>query len=177
MNGFSKGAPKQWIHRQPQRCQNRQRGCLEATYSTGSAYSAKKDVEGLPYAVKNPLQLLMDSRGGSIVSLRPKTRICQWHTEHLQSYFRKAAHSRACHSGQCKVLKLQNFRSVLDPIHSQCCLFSYAQIGKIQEVTDQRILPILWRLNWNNACFGTKVSTNCLNLPFCWNHMFAWVWY
>ena len=40
------------------------------------AYSAKNDVEGLPYAEKNPSQLPMDSREGSTVSLSPMTRIC-----------------------------------------------------------------------------------------------------
>ena len=38
----------------------------------------KNDVEGLTYAVKNPLQLPMDSREGSTVALGPKARICQW---------------------------------------------------------------------------------------------------
>ena len=47
----------------------------------------KDDVEGLPYSVRNPLQLPTDSREGSIVSLSPMTRIFQWHTENLQSYF------------------------------------------------------------------------------------------
>ena len=36
-------------------------------------------------------------------------------------------------------------RSVLHPIRGQCCFLLYAQIDKIQEVTDQRRLPILWR--------------------------------
>ena len=103
----------------------------------------KNDVEGLPYAGKNPLQLPMDSREGSIVSLSSMTRICSGRTGRL----RKTAHSRACHGGQCKVLPLQPFRSVLDPIRGHCCFLSFAQIGKIQEVTDQRMLPILWRLN------------------------------
>ena len=40
------------------------------------AHSAKNDVEGLPYAEKNRLQLPMDSREGSIVSLSSMTRIC-----------------------------------------------------------------------------------------------------
>ena len=143
---------KQWIRRWPQRCQNCHRGCREATYSTGSAYSAKNDVEGLPYARKNPLQLSMDSREGSIVALSPKTRICQWRTGRLQSIFREAAHCRACHGGQCKVLKFQPFRSVLDPICGQCCFLSYTQMGTVQEVTDQCTLPILRRLNWNHFC-------------------------
>ena len=55
---------------------NRHRGCPEATYSTGNALSAQKDVEGLPYAGKNSLQVPMDSHQGSIVALDPKTRIC-----------------------------------------------------------------------------------------------------
>ena len=53
--------------------------------------------------------------------------------------FRWTAQRRPRHSGQCKVLKLQPFRSVLDPIRDQCCFLSCAQISKIQEVTDQRI--------------------------------------
>ena len=40
-----------------QRCQNRDRGCPEVTYSTGSAHSAKNDVEGLPYAGKKFLEI------------------------------------------------------------------------------------------------------------------------
>ena len=75
--------------------------------------------------------------------------------------FRYTAHRWACHRGQ-------PFRSILDPIHDQCCFFSYAQIGKIQEVTDQ---------HWNNLCLGYTVSKNCSNLSFCWNQMFTWVWY
>ena len=99
-NRFSRGAPKQWTHRWLQRCQNCLRGCPGEPYSTGSAYSAKNDVVGLPSAGKNPLQLPMDSREGSIVSVSPMTRICQWRTGHLQSSCRLTAHSRACHSGQ-----------------------------------------------------------------------------
>ena len=72
LNGFSRGAPRQWIHRWPQRCQNCHRGCLEATYSTGNAYSARNDVEGLPYAEKNPLQLQMNSREGVNCFPEPK---------------------------------------------------------------------------------------------------------
>ena len=49
---------------------------------------------------------------------------------------RLTAYSRACHSGQCKVLKLQTFRSVLDQIRSQYCFLLYAQSGEVQEVTD-----------------------------------------
>ena len=45
------------------------------TYSTGSALSAKTDVEGLPYVWKFPLQLPMDSGEGSIVSPSLKIRI------------------------------------------------------------------------------------------------------
>ena len=40
-------------------------GAPEVTHSTGSAHSAKSDVEGLPYVVENPLQVPMDSREGS----------------------------------------------------------------------------------------------------------------
>ena len=61
-------------------------------------------------------------------------------------FLRYSAQRRARHSGQCKILKLQPFRSVLDPIRGQCCFLSCAQIGKIQEVTEQRILSTLWRL-------------------------------
>ena len=50
--------------------------CPEATYSTGSAHSGKHDVEGLPFAEKNPVQVPMYSREGSIVALGPKTCIC-----------------------------------------------------------------------------------------------------
>ena len=61
--------------------------CPAATYSTGNAYSAKNDVEGLPCAGKNSLQVPMDSREGSIDALGPKTRICQWRTGRLHSNF------------------------------------------------------------------------------------------
>ena len=81
-NGVSSGAPRQWIHRWPQRCQNRNRGCLEVTYRTGNTHSAKTDVEGLPCAGTSPLQLPTDSREGSINSL-PESKgshlsIAQW---------------------------------------------------------------------------------------------------
>ena len=36
--------------------------CPGESYSTGIAFSAKNDVDGLPHAVNNPLQLPMDSR-------------------------------------------------------------------------------------------------------------------
>ena len=85
LNGFSRGAPRQRIHRWPQRHQNRDRGCLEVThstrgclevtYSTGSAHSTTNDVEELPFVEKNPMQLPLDSREGSIVSLSPESRI------------------------------------------------------------------------------------------------------
>ena len=69
----------------------------------------------------------------------------------IPSYlFRWTAHRRACHCGQCWVLKLQIFKSVFDPLRDQCCFLLYTQLGKVQEITDQRILPILWRLNWNH---------------------------
>ena len=76
---------------------------------------------------------------GSIVVLSPKTFICQWHTEHLQSYFRLTAQRRACHGGQRKVLKFQTWKSVLDQSRGPCCFLSYAQMGKIQKVTNQHI--------------------------------------
>ena len=74
----------QWIHRWLRRCQNRDRGCPEVTYSIGSAHSAKTDVEGLPYVGKLPLQLPMDSGEGSIVSPSLKIRICQLRGGRLQ---------------------------------------------------------------------------------------------
>ena len=46
-------------------------------YSTQTEYSAKSDVGRLPYALKNPLQLPVDSREGWVVYLSPMTRICQ----------------------------------------------------------------------------------------------------
>ena len=42
LNGFSRGVPKQWIHRWPQRCRNFYRGCPEVACSTRNAYSTKK---------------------------------------------------------------------------------------------------------------------------------------
>ena len=64
-----------------------------------------------------------------------------------------------------------------DPSRCQSCFISCAQVGKIQEVTDQRTLSILWRLNLNHLCFGYSVCKNSSYLPFCWNHMFVGVWY
>ena len=132
----------------------------------------KNDVEGLPYAEK----ILCNFR-----RIPVKDQLfpwAQWRTEHLQSYFQVNCSSLGPVTvANANFSKLQPFRSVLDPTHSQCCFLSYGQIGKIQEVTDQRMLPILWHLNWNNLCLGYTVSKNCSNLPLCWNHMFAWVWY
>ena len=42
LKGFSRGAPKQWIRRWLQRCQNRHWGCPEVTCNNGKAYSAKE---------------------------------------------------------------------------------------------------------------------------------------
>ena len=64
---------------------NFHRRCPGATYSTRSACSAKLDVDRLTMCGKNHMQLPMDSLEGSIVSMSPKTRICKWRTEHLQS--------------------------------------------------------------------------------------------
>ena len=64
LNGFSRGALKQWIHRWPQGCRYCLRGCLGESYSTGIAYSAITDLEGPPDAVSNPVPLPMDSREG-----------------------------------------------------------------------------------------------------------------
>ena len=59
----------------------------QVTHSTGSAYWAKNDFEGLPYVVKNPLQLPMDSREGSLVSVIPKIRISSLRSGRLQLDF------------------------------------------------------------------------------------------
>ena len=56
-------------------------------------------------------------------------------------------------------------------------LASVAQICKIQEVTDQRKLPILWRLNWNHSCLRKTISKNWTYLPYCWNHSLTRSWY
>ena len=118
LNGSSRGAPKQWIHRWPQRCQNRHWGCSEVTYSTESAHSAKNDVERLPYAGKNPLQVPM--RINCLVS--PKFRICSLRSGRLQSDFpEKLPVDRPVLVGQRKVLNLQPFGSVLDPFRGRCC--------------------------------------------------------
>ena len=83
--------------------------------------------------------------------------------QNICSYmFRLTAHSGACHGGQCKVLKLQPLRSVSDPIRGQRCFLSCAQIGEIQEVTNQRIFPF---------CLGFSVPKNCSDLTFRWNQM------
>ena len=87
LNAFSTGAPKQWIHRWPQRCRNCHRGCPGESTAINLHIRQKNDDERLPYAGKNPLQLPMGSREGSILSASPKTRTCQWRIEHLQSYF------------------------------------------------------------------------------------------
>ena len=124
LNGFSRRIPKQWIHRWQQRCQICLRECPGELYSTQTAYAAENDVEGLPYAEKNPLQLPMDSREGSFVSLSPMTRIFKSVLNICSHNLWKTAHSRACQSGQHQVLKLQSFWSVLDPIRGQCRFLS-----------------------------------------------------
>ena len=68
-----------------------------------------------------------------------------------------------------KVLKFQPFRSIIDPVRGQWC-FLYTQVGKVQEVTDQRILPILRRLDWNHSCSRYAVSKVCADLPFRGTH-------
>ena len=94
LNGFSRGVPKKWRHRWQQRCQRCLRECLVVSNSTETACSAKHDVQGLPYAVQNPLQLPMDSREGSNVPFNPMTRIllmAYWTSAVMFSgYLRKA---------------------------------------------------------------------------------------
>ena len=58
---FSKWVPKQWVHRWQHICQSCLREYPVESCSTGTPYSAKHDVVGLTYAVRNPLQLPMDS--------------------------------------------------------------------------------------------------------------------
>ena len=86
----------------------------------------------------------MNSREGSIVALAQRLAsvngvldVCS------QISKKKNAQYRARHGGQRKVLKLQLFKSVLDPIRGPRRFLSYTQVGNIQEVTDQRMLPIL----------------------------------
>ena len=109
----------------------------------------------------------MDSREGSVVPLSPKIRICQLR--------RQTACRSARPGGQRKVLK--PFRSMFDPIRGRCCFFLYAQIAKVQEVTDQRMLPILRRSNWNHSCSRYAVSKDCADLPFRGNHSLTRGWY
>ena len=78
------------------------------------------------------------------------------------------AQRQACQGGQCEVLKLHPVRSVLDPIRGQHCFLLYAQLGKIQEVSDQRILPILLRSSWNRFCLVYAVPNDCSDLTFPW---------
>ena len=54
---------------------NRHRRCPEITCNIGNAHLAKKDVKRLPFSARNPLQVPMDSRERSIVSLSSKIRI------------------------------------------------------------------------------------------------------
>ena len=51
--GFQEEPPSSGVIAGPQRCQKRHRGCPEATCSTGSAHSAKRDFDGLPCTEKN----------------------------------------------------------------------------------------------------------------------------
>ena len=53
-----------------------------------------------------------------------------------------------------RMLKLARSRKLLI---SACCRYCGAWIERV-------------------LCLGYTVSKNCSNLPFCWNHMFAWVW-
>ena len=104
----------------------------------------------------------MDSRG-SIVALGPKTRICLWRTGRAQS---------ALHGGQRKVLELQPFRSVLDPIRGhQCCFPSNTQIRKVQEVSDQRLLPILSALELESLLLSICSLQGLCGLAIPWNHL------
>ena len=75
-NGFATGVSMRWIHCWHQTCQSCLRECPGESYIIGSAYSVRNHVKELPYAEKKFLQLPMDFREGSVVSLSPMTRIC-----------------------------------------------------------------------------------------------------
>ena len=112
----------------------------------------------------------MDSHEGSIVALG-------WRTGRVQPDFEVNCSTPGRHGGQRKVVKLQPFRSVFDPIRGQCCFLFYTQMGKVQEVTDQRILPTLRRLNWNHSCSRYAVSKDSADLSFHKNHPLTRGWY
>ena len=148
LNGFSRGAPRQWIHRWPQRCQNRHRGCPEATCSTGSAQSAKK-------MTSNRRTAKCGEKCAAIADGFPWRIICC--SGPKDSHLLIACWTPARHGGQRKVLKLQSFRSVLNPIRGQCCFHLCTQMGKVQKVTNQRMLSILRRLSCYYPCLGCSL--------------------
>ena len=154
----------------PQRCKSFHRRCLEATYNTGSACSARRRRRTATWAGKIPCNCRWIPVKKQLFPWAQKLAFVHGVLNICIHIFWKTAHSRACHGGHCKVLKLQLLRSVLDPIRGQCYFLSYSQICMIQEVTDQRRLPILWRLNWNQSCLRDIISKNWTNLPFRWNH-------
>ena len=121
LNGSSRGVPKQWIHRWLQRCQNCLRECLDESYSTQIAYLAKNVVQGLPYVVRNLLQLPMHSRekNNCFPEVKESLLLIACWTSAVK-IFGEIAHCWTGHSGQAKVLNLQSFRSVLYPIRGQC---------------------------------------------------------
>ena len=76
LNGCSRGAPKQSM---AAKMSNRHRECPEATYNTGNAYSAQDDVEGLPCAGKNLVQLPMTRRRDEALSLDVRETVRSHH--------------------------------------------------------------------------------------------------
>ena len=86
LNRFSRRVPKRRTQRWQQRCQSCLRECLVVSYSTQTAFSAKKISKNWHTRWKKPLQLPMGSREGAIVSLSPMTRIIQERAEHLSSH-------------------------------------------------------------------------------------------
>ena len=120
-----------------------ERGCPEVTYSTGSAHSAKNDVERLTCVWKNPLQFPIDSREGSIFSepQDPHSPIAQ--RTSAVGFFGKLPVDRPVLVANVRFCSFNPSGPSLIQFRGQCCFFLYAQTGKVQEVTDLRKLPIL----------------------------------
>ena len=173
LNGSSSGTPKQWNHCWQQRCQNYHRGALKQ-HTALEVHIWRRFLKRRRTAICEDTSLAIPVEdqlwpwAQRLAFVNCVLDVCSSFLGELLN-----AQRQACQGGQCEVLKLHPVRSVLDPIRGQHCFLLYAQLGKIQEVSDQRILPILLRSSWNRFCLVYTVPNDCSDLTFRENHALA----
>ena len=151
------------------------RECLEVTYNNGRTNSVRKDIKERSNSGKSLLQLPMDSREGSIVSL---SHLSIARCASAVIFFGWRCTAGSVKVAIAKVSKFQPFRPVLYPIRGNTASFCMLNLARSRK----SLISAYYRFCGARIgiIFALDIQSprkDWSDLPFRWNQVFTRGWY